>query len=405
MNKKQISLIVVASILLLATAVINVWYLWIKVYGREKTVSFTTEIGPQSIVTTTGETETQPVFEISYWPNAMEIKLNTIFDENQDKYYYYGVQYALEPGGSILFNNTHKDTQTNSHWTNPFRNVKDFNRVWSFSPAMKVSKNAYMSDDNWATSVGATMDLDAETMLKIKAGENLFGLKMVGVQSQGTTTYNFWEKGLNNYHEYYHNYFNYNWDYLFYEFYSAVKGVQAGTSQYMTFKFGDIFKVYEHQGNAAYVEIDNDYNFDSLIKEDKVTYITIKLNVYDYNLNSSSDSSFGWYKNSQTYNVQSEQNGYFMGRDIINLDLNDFNIIANEDTNSASLSLSQNFIDYYSQFADKIYLDILIDQDKLTAAGYNFEGVSNAGLDNFTIKSFKIQYTENGETKVVNYEY
>lgn len=402
-NNKKI-IVVLSSILLLASLVVNVWFVWLKLYGKEKTVSFTTEFGSQVVVTPDGETENQPVFEISYWPNAMEIKVNTIFDEKADKYYYYGVQYlAYSLEETNLFRTDYKDVLTSNNWTNPFRNVKHYDRTWKNAHSWSVSKREYMSDDNWATSIQSTMDLSSETMLKIKSGDNLFGLEMVGVKPENTTYHLFMEKSLTNYHEYYHDYFNYNWDYLFYEFYNAVKDVKAGTSQYITMKFGDIFNVKQHEGNGTYVEIVDDYNFDSLIKTDKVTYITTKINVYDELLNSSADSSIGWCNDSQTYNVESEQNGYFMGRDIISLSLSDFDMLVDENK-VVTLKLSNNFVNYYLKYADKIYLDILIDVDELTNAGYTFNGVLDDGFEEFNIKSSKIQYLEDGLLKVVDYE-
>ncbi len=391
----KVSGIVLACILFLACLFVNGWYLWLKKYGAERTLSRSVELGMQE--TTAGEVE--PIFELSYWANAFEIKINEIFDEDADKFYYKAIQYVSNEPGTDIFGNAQ------SYETNGFLNsvakwkIKDDYENYSYVKWWGVTVNEYMSDDDWETSAIATSKISDTVSFKVKSGEDLFELGMKGKTLINEV--NEWQ-GIWRVRERYYNI--YDWTYLFSLLYNSVRNNRPGTNQYITLEFGDIFKVSEHIGDGVYKEIFTDYSFNNLLRTKDTTKITVKMNIYGSKLDSSADSSIGWFKNSQTYNVSSEQNSYFMGRDVIYVKNKQFTPILNSDTNEVTLYLSEHFREEHLQYADRIYLDVLIDRDKITSAGYTFAGINAESLQDFELRSLKIQYTENGVIKVVDYE-
>ncbi len=403
---KKVTTIISAILVFISLAIFG-WYCWIEKFGEEKVISNTYELGLQGIETADG-LQVEPIFEVSYWKNAnnlgsevLEIKVNSVFDEDMDKYYYQAIQFNLSqsPSGTVkpFYNYTTQVEKDKGFWKTDLEYQKVVTDNYS-------DVNEYMSDDDWNTSFGSTYSFDNYEILKVESNGNLFGIKMKGLDNdlvKITKTDNTfgWTTTKTTYTKM-------DWTYFFSLIYGMVEGLPGGTDEYMTAKFGDIFTILKYDENKKdYTELTEDYNFDNLIRKDNTTMITMKVNVYSDGLNSSSNSSIGWYQNSKTYNVSAEQNGYFVGRDIIDVTLNDFDLIVNSDTNVATIKLNENFVNYYSAYTDKIYLNILIDRDLITENGYTFDGVTGSELDKFEIKSFKIQYTENDELKVVDYEF
>ena len=83
-------LIFVISLLLSVCVGINVWYLYIYLYGMDKVVSSTFEVGLQTLA---DDSETRYFIEVNYLSNEdgngvelFEIKFNYMFDEDQNAF-------------------------------------------------------------------------------------------------------------------------------------------------------------------------------------------------------------------------------------------------------------------------------------------------------------------------------
>lgn len=391
----KITLIVFLSLFFVFSAIINIMCVGIRRFGKERTVSITTELGLQEV-----EGVVKPIFELSYWPNAFEIKINYLFDENVDRYYYQAVQFDSGTNTENMFGSTTATTDMSGFWSSLAHMKITSEHVTYAYVRDSVSVNEYISDDDWITSAVSTNKINDSSMIKVKSGEEIFSIEMKG------RVYSTTETGRTGPYKVVEDYYMlYDWDYFYSLLYNSIKNIKGGTSQYLTLEFGDIFTIKQYKGNGIYETIGPNSTFSNFYTKDSKTYITFKINTFSEPLNSSADSSIGWYKNSQTYNVGADENGYFMGRDIINVSLKDFNLLLNSDLNSVTLKLSDDFINYYSKYSDKIYLDILIAQDEITSAGYTLAGISNEELSKFGVKSCKLQYRENGELKVVDYEF
>ena len=102
MSVRKKILIISLTILLLICAFINIWYLYIRMFGVQKVVSSTFEVGLQSLKNEENP-DTKYFIEINYLSNqaqngdeVFEIKFNYMLDENQSAFYSQGLQFVAK---------------------------------------------------------------------------------------------------------------------------------------------------------------------------------------------------------------------------------------------------------------------------------------------------------------------
>lgn len=363
---------------------VNVWYFWVLNFGDKVNIDRTLNIGDQTIVRDDGTIENQPPVEVSYWANKdnsgreiLEIKINNIFDENENAYYYHAIQYDLTNGGFVG-----KGDCISEKLTSPISKTFEYIRYVGFNGIVRE----YQSSDDWTTSIGATYSLYKGNSFKFKIDDTLIKLGFKNnVYSESKIEQDFLFKTT------YNLYNNYDINYFAVKIYDSLQGVSANGENYKVRFDGNSFDIYIYDGNGRYLQ--KNESFGSLISIDNTINFVIPITTYETGLNSSLDSSIGWCNGSQSYNITSDKEDYFVGRDIISLTEKDFNYEIAGDT--CYLTLSQSFIDFYDKYKGKIYLSILIDKDYFTNLGYDY-AIDYDTLSKFVIKESKYKYLSDG---------
>ena len=108
---------------------------------------------------------------------------------------------------------------------------------------------------------------------------------------------------------------------------------------------------------------------------------------------------FNCFAGNSNYNATDDYSSddYFIGRTIVTADIYDFDLVQVLDNNYC-LKLKDSFINYYKQFKDSIYIDVVIDLDILEKLNFNFVGFTeDSGLDNFTIHKCVTHKSQDGQ--------
>ncbi len=413
-------LLIILSILLFVSFGLIGWYAYIYFYAPEKIVSQTFKVGDQTILKEDGSTDTKTFIELNLYDNVFEIKFNYMLDEAKTAFYSQGLQYVLKDGKTDFnlngsYTKILTDTKLDSNgYDNPYFSYGSAEHylftVWERTDTLnkilgdKSFDNAevynYMSGDDYETPLISTNPIDRDTFFKIQLGDDLYGMEFRGTDIE-----------LNRDSEFYLGEYNYQYDTEFYvvagkllylqEYYykasdvdylatllfnSVCSSVKAGTSQILTFEFGDLFNYYEYdESSGQYSDAKVSTDKASKISADIKSYYSIKVNRYDGDMISSSQSLFNCYKGSSNYNVDLSLDDYFIGRSLVSVDVDKFDFIESETSGAYYLSLSEDFKDFYKNYAHLVQLDILIDLDYLESMGIEFLGVIKSSLDGFKI--------------------
>lgn len=422
--------IILMAILILASAGIIGWYAYILAFAPEKIVSQTYEVGAQKVTLADGSTETKSFMDVNVFNNAFEVKFNYMLDENQTAFYSQGLQFVAKNNTfnfdgeyqSVLAAAKFGNGWTDSNFLIGRENYSDIYRVLGNKKFENIDVFNYMSGDDFETTMLSTNPIDAETMFKIQIGDNLYGMKLknynhiikVSKTLLDTTgenkvvdeipsgykignsiayiDYNFSVFfGFDYFYNIYHDYKACDIYYLCELLYNSVsEGMKAGTNYTTVFEFGDLFNYYLYdEEKQQYSQNNLTSSVASKISADVKSYYSIKVNVFDDELDSSSESLFNCFKGNSNYNVGTDYSDYFLGRQVKSLTNLDFEYVVADD--KVKFKLSEKFLKVYENFGDKLYLDICIDLDTLD---FEFDGFVDGTLDNFGI--YRIYTISNG---------
>lgn len=392
---------------------INAWYLYVRLYGPDKVISNTYEIGLQ----TTQNGDSRYFAELNYFSNKnknglemFEIKFNYMLDENQEAFYSQGLQYVGKTKNDKISWNYYRDaTQIKGEWlgkkTGWYDNEYNYGWWGSYNVNSSISKFNYASGDDYKSVALSTNPISLDTRFKIQLGKNLFLMKFKNNETE-MTSQNFMYKAEGAYHFYVvYGVQDYNWYYAYYDvnyfakllYQSISKSVTPGTNSAFIFEFGDLFDYYiydEEKGSYS----DTKYkNVDSVIQDMK-SYYSIKVNVSENGVQKSSESLFGAVNGTTTFNLTGDYSSddYFIGRSVVRVTEKDF-VLVQIYGDYYALKLRDDFVKYFSQYS-KIKLSILINKDEIKKQDVTVLGFADDNnLDKFEILDFYSVETIDGE--------
>ena len=391
-------LYVISAILLAACLVIDGWYLYILIAAPDKLINNTFEIGLQETVD-----GNQTVFmEVQYFSNAnknghegFEIKFNRLLDETKTEFYSQSLQFvtntvdeslawtylADEKSASKVASTSKYAGLSGEEYYDVFGSYRNESTSSMYNYAKVGASDAVLSPD----------PIDNDSTFLVTLGSDLYRLMFRGqdtkandqplyTEFEGVTSLFFGKLKYNNYYSYNDVYF------LSYLMYNSVKELQPGTDNTVLFPFGDMFKFYKYNG-SSYEEVADDRDMEKLIIAIE-TYCAVDITVSADGMRSSADSMFGMMHGSDAYSIDDDYSSgdYFYGRPVIEVDIYDFDYV-NIEGDQYALRLKSDFVEYYSQFANQIYLAVYIDAVELKSSyGIEYAGFTqDSGLDNFNV--------------------
>lgn len=418
-------LVTILSIISLVAVGVDVWYVYILKYAPQKVISQTFEVGEQVVFKEDGSVEKKHFIDINIYDNVYEIQFNYMLDENQTAFFSQGIQYVLKNGSDKLdfkgeytkvLKSSNKWTTEADHTTGWFSKkiYHNQNRVLGNKEYKNITRYDYMSGDSFETTSISTNPINSDTMFKIQLGDDLYGMKLryddidfkldkndlyIGSETEHAYNKVYFVKTDYHYNTYY-NYKAYDIEYFLEVLFNAVSNdvIPSGTDKTMVFEFGDFFNYYkydEEKGQYSDEKVKTDEL--SKISSDIKNYYCIGVRVNEGNLNSSDDSLFNCYAGNSNYNLDNSLNNYFIGRNIVTVDIDKFDFIETDISGVYNLKLNDNFIAYYKDYIGIVELDIIIDLDYLSSLNLSYGGVVKDSLKGFKIHSETTIQTVDGE--------
>ena len=310
--------IIASAILFVLCLGIDAWFLYIHLFGPEKVVFNTYEVGLQT--STNGDT--RYFIELNYYSNEnnnglemFEVKYNYFMDENQSSFYSQGLQYVANTASDKINWNFYADS-TNTVGSNRvqiqgypvFKYEEDH---WGFYANDENSSQQYnyASSDNYEHLMQSTNALEGDVNFRIQLGNDLYLMKFKREKSEKTNKnyygkffgksdfYLFFEKN------YYYKYYSY-YDVEFFNqlLYNAVQSITPGTNSAMIFEFGDLFNYYEYDSQKGQYK-DTELVETDKIKQEMMSYYAIKVNISADGVQKASDSMFKVVNGSASFNL------------------------------------------------------------------------------------------------------
>lgn len=420
-------IIIVLTILSVISCALIGWYSWIMFEAPEKIISQTFEVGEQKIFKSDGTTDKKAFIEVNLFNNVFEIKFNYMLDETQTAFYSQGLQYVLKDDKKTFdLSGSYTSVESSSV-------VHDYNKYYMFLTWNKyyeenrflgnkvyfnVDKFNYMSGDDYENTLFSSNPINKDTMFKIQLGSDLYGMKLKHTNLPfsdakdfylGSHTYQGVENhALYSYFTYdtYNDYMACDIDYFANLIYESCLSLNAGVSQTCLFEFGDLFEYfYFNDSTKQYTDkVVNAVELAKISTEIK-SYYCVNVNIHDSDMTSSTQSLFNCYKGNSNYNVDLSFDDYFIGRTLVNVDVDKFDFVESETSGSYYLSLNDKFKEFYRDYRHLVEFDIVIDLDYLESLGINFLGVKEDSLESFKIfKSETIKLVNGNIVRgVVNY--
>lgn len=400
--------IAIGAIILTICLVIDIWYAWIYFHGPDRIISKTFKVSTLTLADGT----TTNVFEVEYFANedgsgyeAFEVKFTNYLDETREQTFIQGLQYIADTTSSsidIVYNHNDlvepdfDESSGKFGWKKKYYNCQN-----AYVPSATTNVFNYMSSDG-EEYLKSTNPINMNTGYKIQIGEDIYIMRFKGLStpqnettSMGTvrTKHDVWTADI------YHNmYYVYDVNYFSKLLYESIKTAEIGANADMVFEWGNLFNYYKFDTSTnKYDENPTDYENLKLISGDIKSYYSIRVKTHAYGLSKAGDSMFGSVLGNQNFSLNGDySNGsYFIGRTVVNCDVNVFDFVTISDNNVA-LKLSSAFINYYFKYKKSIVLSIEIDLDFISNLGYNFVGfTSDSGLDDFSI--YKCYSVSQGE--------
>ena len=424
---KIVGIIALVLVLTLCLGVIF-WYAYIAVFGKEKFVTNTFYVG--ELENASGETRN--IIEVQYNQNAdgqglelFEVKINGFTDGSQTDFYSQGVQYVADsPTDKIKWFTIQDYFQVLKGSFSDFgiSGVDEFeslignmnsvsDRFWQtgalfwykewiarymsptiFEGASRYNYQQFSNDDTTGSSNPLTEDSyiianfggeEDPVYIQFKGADYVSASDFSGPEDFEGDKNAVVNAGRNNFYN------NYNVDYLAYILYEQIQALPAGTNGTYVFEFADIFNYYGSEDDmTSGVQLNQE---DSLkVKQNMRSYYSIKVTVSANGAKNAQDSMFGVLHGSSTYSLDgsgSSSGDYFAGRQLINVDIYDFDYVKVID-NKFALKLKQEFKDIYLSKSNSIILSIFIDETALSELGMTFVGfTADSGLSDFMVLS------------------
>lgn len=411
LSKGKTLLIVLCAILFLACAFIDVWYVYVVLYGEVKQVVNTYEVGLQTLE---DGSDTKYFIEVEYYSNenkngyeCFEIKFNYLLDEDKNAFYSQGLQYVANSiDDKISLNLVNTSIKSDHHW-GALGNYYDRNLFYSYVPGDTTSFYNYASGNDYDTTILSTNPVGDGSYFRIQLDKDLFLMKFKSSYRENRNPSDYSQE-LDIDADYYSPAI-YCWykdsDYLLYDYsyfaqllYNAMGSISNGTQSAAVFEFGNIFDYYAYDENLG--TYDNQPIEDTTkVITDISSYYSIYVRKHADGIQKASQSLFNCVQGSSTFNISNDyaEDDYFIGRTIIDCDIYDFDYI-NIAEGYCLLSLKDSFVDYYSQYSDDISLSICIDLDRLSELNIKFYGFdTNSNLNKFSIYECYTQQVIDGE--------
>lgn len=398
MNKGlKITLITIFITLMVGCIGIDLWYLYIKQFEPEKVVSNTFEVGLQE--TTNGDVKY--FMEVNMYEDLFEVKFNYMLDENKENFYSQGVQFYGESLG-FAWGDSSVAPIYRGEDTELLLIQHEYYDKYLKRRSISGDFTYYMMFDETKSGVVSSNSLNEYSFFKIDLDGKLYAMKLKGEDTPRNS-----DTWVTSYTEdigavkfsHYDCYTYYDIDYLLNLIYDSISSVPNGTNSSYLFEFGNLFNYYEYLEDGTYSEVIT-YDKADLITSAVKSYYSIKVTKNAGKVQQASQSLFKSINGQSNFNTTGiESNDYFIGRTIIEANLNHFDAVSVTE-NDIVLKLKDDFISCYTQekYKDKIYLSVLIDLDQLIEDGKNFLGFSlDNGFSNFTIISCQSVKTIDGE--------
>ena len=409
---KKIFYIILVLLGFVSSALIA-WYLVVMFSAPNKVISQTYKVGDQVIFKEDGSSVTKNFIDINLYDNVFEIKFNYMLDESRTDFYSQGLQYVLKDGKtefnldgsySRVLNDVSKESSYYSKGESEYSGfmtwvrTDKYDQIWGDKVYSNVDKYNYMSGDDYNTPLISTNPIGNDTFFKIQLGNDLYGMKFRGLNINledkfyiGSTkylydssTYVLWSNFIYNLER---NYFASDIDYFSTILFDSIaSSVKAGTNQILTFEFGDLFDYY------LYDEKTGQYSDDKVspdkfakISSDIKSYYSIGVSVHDGDMISSDQSLFNCYKGNSNFNIDNSLSDYFIGRNLVFVDVDKFDFVETNKTGVYYLSLNEDFRTFYRDYKHLVELEIVIDLDYIDSLGIEFKGVIKDSLSGFKI--------------------
>ena len=380
----KVTLIVIMSVVVVASIGVNAWWFYIYKFGADKVVSNTYEVGVQHAVNSeTGEEIDRYFMEINYYKNSdksgyemFELKFNYMLDENNEAFYSQGLQYI---GNNIDFN--YKIDENSAKQTGGKSGLfaeRYYDVMCSTQVKSGASRYNYASSDDYETTIISANPVGLNSSFKVVLGEQNFLMKFnngdATEKNYYKTNVNFirTEKGAVHYYVVfdatdYNSYYSYiDCDFLAMLLKKSIQSLPVGTSTAIAIEFGDLFNWYEYNSETGvYSETTMRYDDSLKVISDFKTYYSIKVNIHDEGAkNAKTDSIFKTMFGSPNFSLvetEDEQQfqSYFVGRTVIDVTMDNLELVVVED-NKCKVRLNEKFRAAYLAFKDDIVLNVTI---------------------------------------------
>ena len=377
--------IAILILLLIACLGIDIWYLYISLYGNERVVANTFEVGLQKL----NDGSTKYFVEVNSMADLFEIKFNYLLDENKESFFSQGLQFVADDSGNINF-------YFNEEMDEKYQQVINQHGWWLWSEGTynrfvygvkgDTTYN-YMSSDDYESVQLSTNEISNNSRFKITLGEDTYLMAFKGYNigythfADNYSSQNTWGSLMYwNVNRYYSS------DVYYFAklIYDSLKSVENGTSSPHVFEFGDLFNYYEYDESTGV--------YDKLVNLDKAHSITKDVRSY-YSILFKCVAGNSNFKVDGDYSTDD----YFVGRDVKVLNINHFAFVEVSENNYA-LKLRGDFIEKYEKYFDKMFFRIEIDLDYFAKKNYNFTGfTSDSGLEKMKYKEIYTLKTQDGE--------
>lgn len=347
--------IIILSLLLLASFASCCLYGYVKLFAPNKSISYTVKGGTLEGVE---DENLKFIFNIRSFNNMFEIRLNSFIDETKNEVYGTGIQF-FNPTFETNTTQTQNFVYTKEYYAIPFYVYNTYldnsYSIENFAPAQTTIAEAVSKSKNLYKNAYFTISLDNSIYKFTFKDENIVTDVKHGFIGLYYDTFQ------------YHN----NFMKLCYDLYEASKSFKEGLNQTYLFDFSQYLNFQKYDENKKqYSDILTEKSEDyTLITKHMKTFFGVKIDCYKRNVQKATESLFGSVQGMYTYNVGNEtiSKDYFIGQDCICLTETDFEFKV-DDSIGYYIRLKDSAKNYYSKF-NNLILDADFNMNILNAAG------------------------------------
>lgn len=404
---------VTATIVVLICVAIIGWFLYIKFYAPTKLIENTYELGLQE----TELGDKKYFAEIKLHKNesgngleCLDIKINTLLDENKMSFYSQGLQYVANSQDSSLDWGYYLDedekyiSDNNGQW---FANKITYYRYFG---SWEVGENAsllnYSSSNDYKTTIESTDPIDNDSSFRIDLGGDLYKMKFHLKEDDGDGNSNNYYSEQNLYAEEYMGsnlvgnkayqlyYYYQNMNAFAKKIYDAIKVLPSGTKQAIVFPFGDMFEYYEYDEDSGSYSNTRIKDSTKVIAEMQ-SYYVLYVEVVEDGIQKASESLFNCVNRDPNFNISDDSyyDDYFTGTVVLNCYTQNLDFVKIDSTYCYPV-IKENFIEENSKYKNNVLLAVYIDLDYLKERGLKFYGI----VDDTTFNIFKVYKIYTTET-------